>query len=180
MKDEPKFKEYMAALCELHDKSLSQLLINLYWKTLEPFTDNDCERAFKELIFSSKVFPKPVDFIETLKGKKQDQGTLAWLTVVKALRKIGPYQSVTFDDPVIHSIIEAMGGWIKLGTVTEDELKWKQREFERLYSIISGKGGNHPTYLPGITERDNAANGYSEHIPAPVRIGFEKHLELVA
>jgi hypothetical protein len=70
MKNEIKFKEYMTMLCELHDKILSDMMKDLYWKVLEPFTDEECERAFKELIYSTRFFPKPVDLIEILQGKK--------------------------------------------------------------------------------------------------------------
>ena len=63
MKNETKFKEYMAMMCELHDRTVSKLLTDLYWKVLEAYTDEQCEAAFKELIYSSKFFPKPADFV---------------------------------------------------------------------------------------------------------------------
>jgi len=160
MKNEGLFKKYMTALSELHGKELSHLLNSLYWKALEPFSDEQCERVFKEMIFGSKFFPKPADFLEALQGKKEDQAALAWVKVIRAIRQIGPYQSIRFaDDPAIHSVIQSMGGWTMLCDVTEKELTWKQKEFEKLYSIMKGQG-KHPTYLPGIHERDNAANGY--------------------
>ena len=70
MKNEVKFKEYMATLCELYDRQISKLLTDLYWKILEPFTDEQCEEAFKEIISSCRFFPKPADFREVILGKK--------------------------------------------------------------------------------------------------------------
>jgi len=39
MKDDRKYKEYMTVLGELFDKPISELLISVYWKTLQPFDD---------------------------------------------------------------------------------------------------------------------------------------------
>jgi len=155
MKNEVKFKEYMATLCELYDRQISKLLTDLYWKILEPFTDEQCEEAFKEIIYSCRFFPKPADFLDVLQGKKQHQATAAWLKVLNAVARIGNYQSVKFSDPVIHSVINAMGGWPQLCMMSNDEVKWKQKEFERLYEVLSERGGKHPEYLPGASEMSN-------------------------
>jgi len=169
MKDEALFKKNITVLCELFDKPLSQLLTSVYWKALEPFTDGQCERAFKEIILSSKFFPKPADFIERLTGKQEDQATQAWICVVEAIRRYGNYQSVGFANPVIHSVIEFMGGWGATGEWQDSELKWKQKEFERLYNIMQ-QSEKHPEYLPGLCEIENGTRGYDVNT-AIVRIG---------
>jgi len=162
MKDESKFKEYLTALCEIHDKKISPLLASLYWKVLEPFTDEQCEKAFKTLIYETRYFPKPVEFVEIIRGKNQDRATVAWLEVLDTVKHVGHYQSVQFSDPVIHSVIESMGGWVRLaGDMKADEEKWKQKEFERLYDVLSKNPRDKmPGYLPGLCEIQNAANGY--------------------
>lgn len=159
MKNDLLFKQYMTALSEIHGKELSTLLNSLYWKTLEPFTDAECEQAFKELVFSTKFFPKPADFLEILRGKIDEQGTRAWIQVVEAVRRHSNYESVRFADPVIHSVIEFMGGWGKTRDWTDSELKWKAKEFEKVYGIMQ-RNDKHPEYLPGDIEVQNAANGY--------------------
>lgn len=177
MRNEVKFKEYMALLCETFDKTMSKLLTDLYWKVLEPFDDAQCEAAFKELIYSSRFFPKPADFIEVLRGKKADRAMEAWCEVLGTVKHVGNYQSVKFADPVIHSVINVMGGWDRLaGTMTLDEEKWKQKEFERLYSVME-KRGNHPEYLPGAHEVENNARGYEEKQEI-VEIGFSGHKQI--
>lgn len=161
MKDQVKFKKYMATLCELHDRTLSKLLTDLYWKVLDPFTDQQCEAAFKEIIYSSRFFPKPADFIEVLQGSKKTRATEAWLEALETLKRIGNYESVKFADSVIHSVIMAMGGWPEFCMMGNNEVKWKQKEFERLYEVISGsRDGKHPDYLPGTSELQNAAGGH--------------------
>jgi hypothetical protein len=178
MKNERMFKQYMTALSEIHGKELSALLNSLYWKTLESFADAECERAFKELILSSKFFPKQADFLEILKGKEEDQAARAWIKVVESVRRIGPWESVKFDDPVIHTVLKFMGGWSVTGDWKENELKWKQKEFERLYAVMA-KGGKHPEYLPGQCEVDNAAAGYDRE-PEIIMIGFDEKAKEIA
>jgi len=159
MNDKIKFKELITALCELHDKKLSQTLADIYWESLKQFTDEQCIKVFKELILTSRFFPKPVDFIEILKGKEEHNATIAWIEVLNAVKSVGNYQSVKFSDPVIHSVIQVMGGWEKLAsTMTSDEEKWKQKEFEKLYQVMERRG-KHPEYLPGTHEMENFRMG---------------------
>lgn len=173
MKNEIKFKEYMATLCELHDRTMSKLLTDLYWKVLEPFTDEQCEAAFKELIYSNRFFPKPADFREILCGRKENKATEAWLEVLNAVARIGNYKSVKFSDPAIHSVINAMGGWPQLCLMESKEEKWKQKEFERLYEVIGARDGKHPEYLPGTHEIENFRMG-NELDMEIIKIGLDE------
>jgi hypothetical protein len=178
MINEKIFKQYMAALSEIHNKDLSALLNSIYWETLKPYTDEECERAFKELVFSTKFFPKPADFLELLRGKTEDLGGRAWIKVIEAIRQPGPYKAVQFYDPVIHSIFKFWGGWPCVQEWKDSELKWKQKEFERLYALMA-RDNNHPEYLPGVHESENAANGY-EIKPEVVWIGFDEKVKEIA
>jgi len=180
MRDESKFKEYLTALCEIHDKQISPLLASLYWKVLEPFTDEECEKAFKALIYKSRFFPKPVEFVEIIKGTSSDQATSAWLEVLATVKRVGQYQSVMFSDPLIHSVIESMGGWVRLaGGMKTDEEIWKQKEFERLYNVLSKNPRDKmPSYLPGLCEIQNTANGYDVRDEI-VKIGNDKEVSKI-
>ena len=171
MKNKKTFANFILAIGEMFDKDISQALRDIYWKALEPFSDAQCAKAFNAIILSSRFFPKPVDVIEAIRGTGETRAITAWGQVLKAIQAQGAYQSVKFSDPVIHSVVEFMEGWPKLcGTLT-DELKWKQKEFERLYKTMEGRG-EHAEYLPGIMEIDNGAQGYETE--GPVLIGFER------
>lgn len=179
MKNKKMFSQFIVTICEMFDKEISELLTAMYWKTLEPFTDKQCEKAFNTVILSSRFMPKPVDIIEAIRGNNTDRATSAWLDVLETVKKTGTYQSVKFSDPVIHSVIESMGGWIRLGQTPETEIKWKQKEFERLYQVIQEREGTHPDHLPGVFEMENSAQGYVEHIPEPVLIGTQKEVKKI-
>jgi len=173
----------MAVLAEIFDQGEepSELKIELYYQSLVGFDITDIERASTAII-NGRVYPalpKPAEIIQEIQGTQSNKATLAWLDVLETIKRVGPYQSVEFADPVIHSTIEAMGGWVQLGNMLCDEEKWKQKEFERFYGIISqNPRGNHPKYLPGATEIENGANGHGG-TPEIVKIGFER-LRLIA
>ena len=175
MKNHDIFKGYMATLGEIHDKTISPLLMELYWKTLEPFGDEECEHALKAMVTTQRFFPKPVDLLETLQGKKENQATEAWLKVLNAVKRIGVYQSVSFDDRAIHSVIDAMGGWEQLCMMKTEDVKWKEKEFEKLYSVISSRpSDNHPQYLPGTVEMSNALTGHRDRKIEIIAIGTKE------
>jgi hypothetical protein len=172
MKDKKMFGEFILAIGEMFDKDISDVLRQLYWKALEPFTDEQCKKAFNDVILSSRFFPKPIDIIEKIKGTQSNRATEAWIQTLTAIRRIGTYRSVKFSDPVIHAVIEFMSGWPEMGNILVDDEKWKQKEFERLYPIMEARG-RCPEYLPGRIEVKNSAHGFLDHIPQPVAIGFE-------
>jgi hypothetical protein len=173
LKNKAKFKEYMATLGEIHDKTISPMMMELYWKILGKFADADCERAFKSLIISARFFPKPIDVLEAIQGKQENRATEAWLSVLQTIKRAGNYQSIRFSDTAIHSVIQAMGGWPQICQMLTGEEKWKQKEFEKLYNVISERpSSKHPPYLPGSCEIESNARGY-QFEPEIVSIGFE-------
>jgi hypothetical protein len=154
------FLKYMATLGELFDKQISESMLELYWEILKDFSEQEIMKVFNLAGRHCKFFPKPAELLEILEGDKQDQAVLAWEKVYKATSSIGAYESVQFDDPVIHSCIKLMGGWVELCRVKTDEMKWKQKEFEKLYSVFSQRS-SHPKYLVGITEHENSMRGFN-------------------
>jgi len=179
MKDENRSRELMTVLGEIHDRQITRLLLDVYWRILEPFPDEACIRAFHELVGRAKFFPKPAEFLALLEASRGDRATAAWLDVVAALKRYGNYQSVRFADPVIHTVIEAMGGWASLGMMEEWARPWRQKEFERLYSLLAGRDGRHPAYLSGLHEIQNASGGHpvQQVIDVGARVAIESTSE---
>ena len=164
MKDKIKFKECMAGLGLIFDKEISPALSKIYWKILEPFTDQECEAAFNKIISSCRFWPKPADFLEVLQVSESDRAMGAWLKVDKAMRELGNYQSIDFGDPAIHETIERMGGWDNLGMVENKDWIWKQKEFISIYNTIR-RLNPQLGYVQGIIEKDNISRGCEEKVP---------------
>jgi hypothetical protein len=77
--------------------------------------------AIKAAIYSyihhesdGRFMPKPADIIRHLCNDKKQRALDAWSQVESAIRHIGRYSSVAFEDHVIHVVIQKMGGWVKL------------------------------------------------------------------
>lgn len=153
MKNKKKFTECMTMLGELFDKEISKTLQTVYWDILQPFDDERCVMAFNQVVKECKFFPKPVEILVFLQGTSEDKAVQAWALVDNAMRKTGNYESLDFGDPKIHQCIEILGGWSQLGTLTEDEWKWKRKEFESLYKALPE--GQGPKSVSGFFELSN-------------------------
>ena len=168
--DRKKFATIMATLAELFDngKDVSETKMELYWACLEEYTIEAVQRAVTTII-KGRIYPglpKPAEIREAINGLDEDVALKAWILVKHAMVHVGSYQSLRFIDPVVHSVVNLMGGWIKLCDTPSSELTWKQKEFERLYRVMSKQKGKHPDRLCGRVELENGAY-YSDHVRAP-------------
>ena len=106
----------------------------------------------------------------------------------KAVRQVGTHRSVVFDDPLIHRVLQEMGGWIGMGQKTEDEWPFVAKEFENRYRgyAMRGERPEYPPVLVGIADATNARGGFKTEQPmligAPekaqevMRLGADKPL----
>lgn len=126
--------------------------------------------------------PKVADIVRHLAGTKTDQALRAWSKVHSAMSDVGAYQSIAFDDAVIHRVVEDLGGWPKLCRLPVDELSYVQHRFCESYRAYAGRGDfDYPPSLGG----DHAdAGAYAKRglpPPKPVLIGDkQKAVEVYA
>jgi hypothetical protein len=166
------FTKIMCTLSEVYGdgRPPSDLKNEVYFSALKQYDIGTLKRGIERMVMTRVFpsFPKPGEIVHEIDGSKEERGVSAWGKVVDAIRRVGPYQSVSFDDPIIHAVIDFMGGWPATGDWLEEELKWKQKEFERLYSIMEARGSDKK-YLPGIHEMTNDAT--QRPVSPPVFIG---------
>src|SRR5437870_914018 len=116
-RDLGKFTILMAGIGELYGKNISSHLIDIYWQVLKQYELVDVQNAFQSHVQNpdcGQFFPKPADIVRFIEGSGETKALLAWAKVERAIRQLGSYQSVVFDDSLIHIVIEDMGGWVKL------------------------------------------------------------------
>ncbi len=175
------FSRMMALMAELYGKACTEPFVNIYWHLLKDFELLDIRKAFKAHINNpdgGQFFPKPADIIRFLDGSAETRALQAWSLVERAIGQIGRYQSLVFDDPLVHAVIEDMGGWIKLCDITLKELPFASLEFQKRYQgLIMKPPRRHPPYLCGIVERDNAKDGYP--ILPPLLVGDTQKAQAV-
>ncbi len=179
--DIKRFMELIASIGEIYSKPISTSLAEIYWRSLKSFEFEDVEKAFHAHIHNpdcGQFFPKPADIIRFIEGSGETKALRAWTMVEKAIQQVGSYQSVAFDDALIHAVLEDMGGWVKLCSTTSDELPFRVNEFQKRYmGFLIKKPERHPKYLSGIAETGNAKNGFE--IKPPLLIGDAKKAEQV-
>lgn len=167
-KDALQFALWMAALGELYNKTISTTLNEIYWNVLKDFDFQEVERAFRYHIANpngGQFMPKPGDIIRIIQGTAEEKSLDAWTQVEKAIRHIGAYDSVSFDDPLIHAVIDDMGGWIYLCTTKHIDMPFRANEFQKRYQryLTTQSCEFTHTVLPGIIEHHNRPIGF----PAP-------------
>jgi hypothetical protein len=171
--DIPKFTVMLLGIGELYRRPLSKFLTDIYWQSLKQFEWQDVEKAFQAHIHNpdcGQFFPKPADIVRWIEGTGETRALQAWSKVEQAITQVGIYQSVAFDDPLIHAVLENMGGWIKLCSLTFEELPFRAHEFQKRYmGFVNKKPERHPQYLKGLTELENAKNGFP--LPATRLLG---------
>ena len=164
-KDAGKFAECMIVLNDTlgsNNQPPSAAKIEFYFKALSDLSIEEVETGALRVANTKtmKVFPTPAEIREAVRGKAEDLAVIAVDKIQNALRGVGGYESVCFDDPVIHLIIQNYGGWAKLSDIIQDEWKWIRKEFEKHYKVYAGRGTPLtaiPERLAGIHEKVSAA-----------------------
>jgi len=178
------FSQMISAVCALYGKPASSHMIAIWWGALREYDLQGVRHAFDRHVKnpdSGQFMPKPADVIRMVQGSTQDAALVAWSKVDKAVRHVGPYATVAFDDPVIHAVIQDMGGWVQVGSKTDKDWPFIAKEFETRYRgyRLQGSAGEYPPSLAGIAESQNSQTGFRS--PPPVLIGDqERALSVIA
>ncbi|MCK5133255.1 MAG: hypothetical protein KAR40_14020 [Candidatus Sabulitectum sp.] len=179
--DDIKFSEIMAAMSELYEMSISDVVMEIWFKTLEEFPIDVISQAvfsYMKNPDTGRYKPKPADIVKMIKGTASDAASLGWTKVDKAVRMVGSYESVVFDDNIIHKVITDMGGWIGFGDVKESEWPFVAKDFQNRYRIYCGQGEiEAPNKLIGSHEDYNFKQGLE--VKSPVLIGDKEKATLV-
>lgn len=122
IQDYDQFCQAMTATMELYNKpSLSEFSLSLWWGALNCYTLSEVLGGLSRHVQnpdSGQFAPKPADVVRAIGGTTHDNSAMAWAKVDRAVRSIGGYEDVVFDDAYIHAAIEDMGGWVRVCTVT--------------------------------------------------------------
>lgn len=160
-----RFLFMMAGLAEAVGQEVTPLRIKIYAKALEDLKIEEIEKAAWGLIqtrtFNS--FPKPAELREAVNGKPEDAALIALEKVERAVREVGGYTSVVFDDPVIHRVIGATAeaGWIGICDMPLEEWKWARKDFMKMYQAFAGRHEMQtPVKLYGRHDMHNTINGH--------------------
>jgi len=173
-----RFIKDLTAVAEMYARELSETTLAMYMEILQKYPYWMVKRAILAYVqnFSGRAsfFPKPGDLIALIEGNPDDRAVSMWMEVLEALEKIGTYHSVKFRDPLVNVCIAKLGGWMKLGELSQSELDKLYYQFCKLYRYFY-QNGRIPLidHLPGKIETINNARGMREYIPQPITVGSE-------
>ena len=178
------FKEFCQLLDDISEqyKPLSEGAKVLYWQGLVNYDLSAIKLALFRHLRNPDVgqfMPKISDVVRMLQGSTLDSALAAWAKVDQAVRHVGTYDSVVFDDAIIHKVLQDMGGWIGLSQKTDSDWPFVAKEFENRYRGFKARGEAlvYPRVLIGAYE---ASNGHKGHKAAPpILIGNKAAAELV-
>lgn len=174
--DQEKFTHGLMVLAEVYNRKLSSLLLHTYWNCLKKYSYAVFEATLWDFLknpdYAKKNFPSPADWIKAIEGDAESKSLAAWTEIMRSIRYVGHYESVKFNDLLIHRVIKDMGGWIYLCQQSERDLIFAQKEFERRYQNYYAvkKIVPVPCYLTGQIEHQNKLEGFTEYIPKPRNI----------
>lgn len=170
------FREGIVGVMSFYGKDVSRFALDVWWNALKQYDLTAITTAFNRHLMnpdSGQFQPKPADIVKMLQGTTQDAALSAWAKVDKAVRHVGTYRSVVFDDPIIHVVLHDMGGWTALGQKTEEEWPFVAREFENRYRGFKARN-EVPEYnrvLIGLSDAANQKNGFKQQ--PPILVGNE-------
>lgn len=181
--DIPQLTEMLSALADLYRVKLSRPMLEIWISAMRPYDIAAVRAALSWHAThgdAGQFMPKPADVVRHIEGSSQDKALGAWNKVFDAIRLVGPWTTVAFDDALIHVVVRDMGSWQELCMVTFDELPFKQREFITLYRSYAARN-EVPSRIPRLTgyaDQENQKKGYVAATPA--LIGNPNRAALVA
>lgn len=162
--DKPAFAALMTGIAELYHKKISTHLLTIYWRGLWQFDFEEIKKAMDAHVSNPDVgqfMAKPADIVRWIEGNGEMRALQALSKVESAVRHIGNYSSVAFDDPIIHAVIKDMGGWVAYCSCKGDDIPFQANQFLKRYqSYLQSKLDRYPAYLPGSFERTHHFYGF--------------------
>ena len=160
--------ECVTILAEAFRQRVSEITFRTYEIGLSDLDINVIKRAVVVKAIRDCKFMPSVHELRELCGATnssiaaKDRPLAAWQAVREAIRKVGAYESPCFDDPVIHAVIQQLGGWPVVCETLTSEMKWLEKDFCKTYSALCNAelGDDLTGRLHGLCEISNAREGY--------------------
>lgn len=157
MKNEDK-KDFLQLLNDtflMYSKDAPGLdIVRIYFDDLAEYDFLIVKKAFemyRKTPGMCKFIPKSGDIISIIEGSGEEMAEIAWKKALSAVKHFGQYDSIVFDDPVIHNAIDAIGGWPAFcSSLTKENETFEWASFRKIYNHFSVRKQPHKQYLKGL------------------------------
>ena len=183
--DSAKFRVLVTQVMSYYGKDVTDFTLQVFWDGLKDFSLDDVSKALSihaRDADKGQWSPKVADIVRILEGGNSDRAAMAWSKVGHAIRCVGPYQTIIFDDPLVHAVITEMGGFSKLCDVNTEDMPFREKDFVARYRNYSSRGviPQYPPKIVGEHEADCMAKALPQWVPDAVMIGdVEKCLQVM-
>lgn len=168
------FAEVISAVYTFYRVDLSDAAIAIWWSTMKVFDLQAIRDALGRHAVNpdtGQFLPKPADVVKMLGGSTLDSAMLALHKVEEAMSSAGAYHSVAFDDPIIHTVVNEMGGWVAL--CSSKDWTFRRTEFLNRYRTYRARSiiPPFPSKLVGIADAENELKGFGHKPGDTILIG---------
>lgn len=169
------FHDLITGVYSFYSKDASSFALDVWWQALRAYDFAAVRDALGRHCVNpdnGQFLPKPADVVRMLEGSTLDSAVVAWTKVDQGVQRVGTYTTVAFDDPLIHRVLDDMGGWIPLGRKSVDEWPFVAKEFQQRYRGYKARKEvpPYPPSLIGIIDAENRQQGFA--LSTPTLIGL--------
>lgn len=107
--------------------------LDLWWLALAEWGLAEFKSAASHLARSVEFFPNPFHFEQLRRTAIEQSAGDAWAQVLTAVRTMNPRETPRVSRR-IDAVVRQMGGYLHLCTMTSEEMPWRQKRFEELWS----------------------------------------------
>lgn len=174
--DRERFSQLITDVLAFYGQKISIFALGVWWQACQPFEFEAVQRALSRHAMNperGQFAPKPADLVREMQGTPTDRAARAWSLTIDACSRVGSYTDVVFDDPIIHAVIEDLGGWPALCRTETAQLSYAQHRFTEAYRAYSHRGDltKWPKKLTGDRSPDEIYMQRGLPPPRPVLIG---------
>lgn len=180
--DSTRFRALLAGVFALYGKDLSEAVLSIWWAAMRGYEFEAVKDGLNRHAVNpdnGQFLPKPADVVRLIDGGSADTAIQAWAKFEQGLMRFAPYQSVVFDDPLIHRVVHDMGGWPGFCGHPESEWPFMRNQFVALYRSYRTRAvlPEYPPKLIGVAEAHNGSHGF--RVAPPIMLGDQERAAAV-
>jgi hypothetical protein len=172
-----RFQLAITALASSFRQEAGEDVFLAYSMALDDLPIEGVELSVRRAMRECKFMPTAAELRELANHdvSLNDRAVLAFEALSRAIKGLGPYKSVDFDDRAINATVKLLGGWDAVCATSEREFHREFRKrFEETYKVYvrNGVGKEQGRYLVGIAEKTNRMNGQPCEAPHLMATGL--------